>query len=162
MNRERAPHAWSARHRRSAAPARPPPAKGALRLSMLALAVVLTACAQLSGPQSKSEGLPADRAGSEPTAARPPSDPGSASEALLAQSRAEQAAGDYGQARASVERALRIDPNNPALWLELGQLELASGDPAQATTMARKALTLAAGDPDTEARAQRLLDAASR
>jgi tetratricopeptide (TPR) repeat protein len=162
MSRERGPCASSAGRRRPAAPPRPSVAKGALRLSVLALVVLSSACAQLSGPQAKSAALPADRAGSAPAAARPQSDAGSASGALLAQSRAEQAAGDYGQATASVERALRIDPNNPALWLELGELELASGDPAQATTMARKALTLAAGDPDTEARAQRLLDAASR
>ena len=93
-------------------------------------------------------------------AARPQSDASGVSGALLEQSRAQRAAGSLPAARASLERALRLDPNNAALWLELGELELQTGNSAQAATMARKAMTLAGRDARLSARADRLLDAA--
>jgi Flp pilus assembly protein TadD len=63
-------------------------------------------------------------------------------------------------AKASLERALRLDPNNPEVWLELGELELQVGNAAQAATMGRKALSLAGRDYSLAARAQRLVRAA--
>jgi Flp pilus assembly protein TadD len=80
---------------------------------------------------------------------------------LLAQSRARRAAGDYAEASAALERALRIDPNNPILWIELGEVHLQAGNTAQAEMMARKALTLTAGDRSAESQAERLLRAAA-
>ena len=93
-------------------------------------------------------------------AARPQSDASGASTALLEQSRAQRAAGSLPAARASLERALRLDPNNAALWLELGELELQTGNSAQAATMARKAMTLAGRDRRLTDRAEQLLRAA--
>jgi len=81
---------------------------------------------------------------------------------LLAQSRAQRATGSYTQARASVERALSIDPDNAALWVELGEVDLASGRAAEAATMARKALTLAPRDSGAAADASALLERARR
>ena len=92
--------------------------------------------------------------------ARPPSETSSATQALLAQSRASRAAGNYAQANATIERALRIAPSNPNLWIELGEIELASGNSAQAATLAHKALTLAPNDSLAAADAQKLLRAA--
>lgn len=86
----------------------------------------------------------------------------SASQALLAQSRSHQASGDYGLAAASVERALRIEPRQPVLWLELGNIRLKEADYAQAESMGRKALSLSAGDAALTARAEQLIAAASR
>lgn len=91
---------------------------------------------------------------------RPQSETTGATQALLAQSRAARAAGSYAQASATIERALRIAPSDPTLWVELGEIELASGDAAQAATLARKALTLAADDSAVVADAQKLLHAA--
>jgi Flp pilus assembly protein TadD len=93
-------------------------------------------------------------------AARPQSDASGASGALLEQSRAQRAAGSLPAARASLERALRLDPNNAVLWLELGELELQTGNATQAGEMARKALTLSGRDARLTARAERLLRAA--
>jgi tetratricopeptide (TPR) repeat protein len=93
-------------------------------------------------------------------AARPQSDASGASSALLEQSRAQRAAGSLPAARASLERALRLDPNNAALWLELGELELQTGNSSQAATMARKAMTLAGRDRRLTDRAEQLLRAA--
>ena len=93
-------------------------------------------------------------------AARPQSDASGASGVLLEQSRAQRAAGSLPAARASLERALRLDPNNATLWIELGELELQTGNATQAATLARKAMTLAGRDGRLAARAERLLRAA--
>jgi tetratricopeptide (TPR) repeat protein len=92
--------------------------------------------------------------------ARPQSDASGASSALLEQSRAQRAAGSLPAARASLERALRLDPNNAGLWLELGELELQTGNSTQAAAMARKAMTLAGRDRRLMERAEQLLRAA--
>jgi tetratricopeptide (TPR) repeat protein len=91
---------------------------------------------------------------------RPRGDSSGATQELLQQSRAARASGNYGQATATTERALRIAPNDPALWLELGEIALATGDTRQAATLARKALSLAADDRAVSAQAERLLRAA--
>jgi len=88
--------------------------------------------------------------------AEPPPQAAPASLALLEQSRGQRAAGSLAAAASSIERALRIDPNNPELWLELGEIKLEDGDPLQAEQMARKAMTLAGGNPRLAARAERL------
>ena len=92
-------------------------------------------------------------------AAEPPAEPAMppAAVALLEQSRGQRAAGSYAAAASSIERAIRIDPNNAGLWLELAEIKLDDGDPQQAEQMARKALTLAGGDPSVTSRAERLL-----
>ncbi len=82
----------------------------------------------------------------------------SAGRALLEQGRAQRLAGDFGQASASLERALRIEPAQPALWLELGQLRFDEGDYAQAEQMARKALSLAPEASRARAEASRLIE----
>lgn len=86
----------------------------------------------------------------------------SASQALLTQSRGHQAAGRYEQAAASIERALRIEPRQPVLWLELGRIRLSEGDFAQAESMGRKALSLATGDATLTARAEQLIATAKK
>lgn len=86
----------------------------------------------------------------------------SAGQALLNQSRGHQAAGRYEQAAASIERALRIEPRQPVLWLELGNIRLKEGDFAQAESMGRKALSLATGDAALTARAEQLIATAKK
>jgi len=77
---------------------------------------------------------------------------------LIEQSRRQREAGRYAEAAAAVERALRIEPNDPLLWIELGEIRRDQGDVEQAEVMARKALTLASGDRDIETRAFALID----
>jgi hypothetical protein len=100
-------------------------------------------------------GVPPDLRDSQPIA--PGRQPNAASAVLLERGRNERIAGSYAQAAASIERALRIDPNNPLLWIELGEIKLAEGDRGQAEMMARKALTLAGNDRSIAIRAEQLV-----
>jgi len=82
---------------------------------------------------------------------------GAASSALVSQAHTQAASGDFGQAAATLERALRIEPENPLLWIELGRVRLAESNPAQADSMGRKALALATGDAAAQASAWHLI-----
>jgi predicted Zn-dependent protease len=72
------------------------------------------------------------------------------------------ARGDLDGASSTLDRALRIEPNNPLLWIERGRLRLAENDAHQAEGCGRKALALASGDRATQAQAGRLLADALR
>jgi tetratricopeptide (TPR) repeat protein len=82
---------------------------------------------------------------------------GPAATALVAQAHRQALGGDYAQAAATLERALRIEPDNPLLWVELGRVQLGENNPAQADAMGRKALALATGDAAAQASAWRLI-----
>jgi len=97
---------------------------------------------------------------SPPARTAPPA--GAAAQTLLTQSRAHQATGNYAQAAASIERALRIEPRQPLLWLELGNIRLKEGDFPQAESMGRKALSLSAGDAALTARSEQLIATAKK
>jgi tetratricopeptide (TPR) repeat protein len=83
-----------------------------------------------------------------------------AGEALVEQARREMLLGNDAVAGATLERALRIDGNNPWIWIELGHLRLAAGQQAAAESMARKALSLASRDAAARGAAGRLLEQA--
>ena len=76
---------------------------------------------------------------------------GPASSALVTQGRSQSAGGNHAAAVATLERALRIEPNNPLVWLELATVHQAEGNHARADGLARKALALATGDPRAQA-----------
>lgn len=125
-------------------------------LSSAALAACTTSPFGFPPPQPG----PSTRAPSGSAPPPPEAEPAprsNASAALLEQGREARAAGRYAEATASLERALRIDPSNPLLWIELAEIKAADGDRTQAREMARKALTLAGGNPAIESRARRLL-----
>ena len=81
---------------------------------------------------------------------------------LVTQARAQIARGDLPAASSTLDRALRIEPNNPLLWIELGKLRLVESDAHQAEICARKALALASGDRRSQSQAGRLLADALR
>lgn len=98
-----------------------------------------------------------------PQPAPPPPQPtqqfhlGAAAAALVSEAGQEAANGDPQLALSTVERALRIEPKNPLLWLILGQAHEGAGQYDLAGSMGRKALQLAEGDPSVQARAWRLI-----
>lgn len=85
-----------------------------------------------------------------------------ATHSLVTQARTLADHGDLDGASSTLDRALRIEPSNPLLWIELGRLRLAENDAHQAEGCGRKALALASGDRGTQAQAGRLLADALR
>jgi tetratricopeptide (TPR) repeat protein len=70
--------------------------------------------------------------------------------------------GDLEAAAASLERAIRIDPRNAALWYHLATVRLSQGNPAAAEQMAVKSNSLATGNRAQQARNWDLIARARR
>jgi Tfp pilus assembly protein PilF len=87
---------------------------------------------------------------------------GSAASALVTQAHQQTLSGDTAQAAATLERAVRIEPDNPLVWIELGRVRLAENNAAQADAMGRKALALATGDAAAQSSSWRLIADALR
>jgi hypothetical protein len=85
-----------------------------------------------------------------------------ATHSLVTQARTLLAHGDFDGASSTLDRALRIEPNNPLLWIELGRERLVESEPHQAEGCGRKALALASGDHAAQKQAGRLLADALR
>jgi tetratricopeptide (TPR) repeat protein len=148
-------------------------------IPMLAAASLLSACSLFHSGQAGSPTSTAPDSSTAPPAApgtaqpepgtptpavpEPPRPPpkqfklSPATAALVAQAHKQATGGDYAPAAATLERALRIEPENPLLWIELGQIRLGEGNAAQADSMGHKALALATGDVQAQASAWRLI-----
>ena len=82
---------------------------------------------------------------------------GAASRALVSQAQVQVATKNYPVAASLVERALRIEPDNPLLWIELGKVRFAEGNYVQAENMARKALSMSVNAPRAQSSAWGLI-----
>ena len=134
-----------------------------MRALLLVLLLGLSACAEV--PLNRSPDSETGVTGSAPQqSAEAESKAGSSAavQELVANSRTSRAGGDYAHALADIERAIRIEPRNPYLWLELGETHLDRGDPQQAAATARKAMSVAGSDSAAKAEAENLLSRASR
>ena len=78
---------------------------------------------------------------------------GPATSALVGQAQAASAKGDYLTAMSTLERAAHIEPRNPLVWIEISKVRLASAQPEQAESVARKAVALSEGDYRTSSEA---------
>ncbi len=87
----------------------------------------------------------------------PPSASGGAVVALLDQADGYHRSGDSNNEAATVERALRIDPQNAGLWSRLAAIRLDQGRPQQAEQLALKSNALAGADRALQARNWRLV-----
>lgn len=135
----------------------------AVRVLPIVLLLGLAACADMpvSGTTTSSGGT----VGSPPSEATSPGEASGSSAAvqeLVSSSRTSRRSGDYALAQADIERALRIEPRNPYLWLELGEIHLDRDDPEQAAATARKAMSVAGSDRNARSAADKLLKRASR
>jgi tetratricopeptide (TPR) repeat protein len=126
-------------------------------------------------PTPDSSGQPSgetgDRSSEEPAEEQPQPQPvpppvqpppkqfrlGAASNALVNQARTQSASGNHAAAVGTLERALRIEPDNPLVWIELAKVHQAEGNHGRADGMARKALALATGDPRAQSAAWRVI-----
>lgn len=87
----------------------------------------------------------------------PPATLSPASKALVSQAQTQRKRGDLPGAAVSLDRALRIEPNNPLLWIELGRLRMDQGNFPQAEAMGRRALSMSIGDDGTQSQAWQLI-----
>ena len=124
---------------------------------MSAWLLLLAGCAGVKAPPSATPAPPGaeappagEGAAPVPPQAAPPEPVQSSAKsgnraviALLDRAQRDKTAGQREAAGASLERALRIEPRNPWLWLELAQLRLAQGQYGQAITLARKSNSFA-------------------
>ena len=67
---------------------------------------------------------------------------------LRGQAADSMAAGEPDMAAATIERALRIQPRNPVLWLDLAAVRFAQNEYSQAESTAKRALTYAGSKRD--------------
>jgi Flp pilus assembly protein TadD len=113
------------------------------------------------GPRVETQPAPSSPPIEESTPLPPPvvREPtlGAASRALVSQAQTQLAAKNFPVAAASIERALRIEPDNPLLWIELGKVRQAEGNYSQAENMGRKAASMAVNAPRTQAEAWSLI-----
>ncbi len=68
--------------------------------------------------------------------------------------------GQYDSAAMALERAVRIAPRDPSVWLELAKIRFTQGQYAQARELAQKARRLAGVDGQIKAEAERLINRA--
>ena len=96
---------------------------------------------------------------SQPTPAPVVREPtlGAASRALISQAQTQVATKNYAVAASSIERALRIEPDNPLLWIELGKVRFAEGNYVQAENMGRKAVSMSVNAPRAQSSAWKLI-----
>ncbi|HEY7642017.1 MAG TPA: tetratricopeptide repeat protein [Steroidobacteraceae bacterium] len=144
--------------------------------AVLAASAALSACAVPSPyakptpppPQQPSETPPAETRPGEPPSTEPQPTPppapvireptlGAASRALVSQAQTQMATRNFDVAASSIERALRIEPDNPLLWIELGKVRFAEGNYVQAENMARKAVSMSVNAPRAQSSAWRLI-----
>ena len=155
------------------------------RRALVAAAAVLAASCHVMGPpyqapqQTPAGGATAPPAGTgrtpatQPGVSQPPAPPqpvppppqpptrqfhlGAATNALVEQASRQAASGNPQLAQSTLERALRIEPANPLLWIMLGQAHESEGQYELAGSMGHKAIQLATGDPRAQASAWRLV-----
>lgn len=130
-------------------------------LTVAGLALLTAGCASQypapaptpSEPPAEDASTPAPGAEAEappPPAPRARSDTEAPTVALLRQSSRAADSGDLAGAIAYVERAIRLNSRDAALWLELASLQLRAGRPATAEQLAHKAIALAGSRDDQE------------
>ena len=114
-----------------------------MRFVFLLIVLVIAACA---GPQTGGE-TPEPKAGRAVTS-------------LLAKADTRAQAGEWEQAAALLERALRIEPRNAWLWHHLATVRFQQRRYAQAVSLANKSSSLAPGDAALQEKNRRLVEEA--
>jgi len=105
-----------------------------LIIIFIVLSISLVAC---QAPKDKTQGWT-----SASGEVRPGPKTGKAVLALLSKARQASAKGSLSTAESHLERALRIEPHNPSLWLYMAKLRLFAAKSKEAINLAKKALAL--------------------
>ena len=106
-----------------------------IRTLLFSLAITLIACQ--APPKDKTTGWT-----SASGEVRPGPKTGKAVLALLGKARQASKKGSFSSAESHLERALRIEPRTPTLWLYMAKLRLYAAKSKEAINLAKKALAL--------------------
>ncbi len=131
---------------------------------MLLATILVAGCSSAPpGPTQPPPRTASELPGGDPTSGgAPPGPEHSLTLALHDQANSARLRGDFDTAVATLERAIRIDPDAPELWLLLSQVNLDAGDPAAAEQLARKALQFVGNRAHLEQQAWTLIDTSQR
>ena len=111
---------------------------------------VLAGCTSVTAPVDDGSAPP------PPEAARALTPEEQTLAAMLERARNARLAGELAEAESTLEAALRIAPADARLWLELAEVQFASGEFDSAQTLAERAVSLAGGDTSVVEAARRL------
>ncbi|MCW8899666.1 MAG: tetratricopeptide repeat protein [Gammaproteobacteria bacterium] len=117
----------------------------------LILVLSITAC---QAPVDKTPGWT-----SESGEVRPGPKTGKAVLALLNKARQASTKGELSTAESHLERALRIEPQNPALWLYMAKLRLYAAKSKEAINLAKKALAMSSRESNLTRSSRKALQA---
>ena len=134
-------------------------------LATLLAMIILSGCSSVSSPTSQGTLPPIEENSTVSDAQSAPADPTSNQEStveptpnaasnnaallLLAQSETLRNEGKGKQAIAMVERAIRLEPSNGDLWVQLGRLNYETNEYARAEQYARRGISLTQAGSDT-------------
>jgi len=119
------------------------------RILLFTFAITLIAC---QAPKDKTPGWT-----TESGEVRPGPKTGKAVLALLSKARQASKKGAFSSAESHLERALRIEPQNPTLWLYMAKLRLYAEKPKEALNLAKKALALSSQVKNSDESSRRTL-----
>jgi len=122
-----------------------------LIILLITLSISLLAC---QAPKDKSQGWT-----SASGEVRPGPKTGKAVLALLSKARQASTKGSLSTAESHLERALRIEPHNPSLWLYMAKLRLFAAKSKEAINLAKKALALSSRGGTASRESRRSLQA---
>jgi tetratricopeptide (TPR) repeat protein len=130
------------------------------RSAVACLLLVMAGCSTYSLPESEppapapapQPSAPAPQPPAPPQPPRPPQpSTTSAWKPLVEKAQQARARGDYEQALALLERALRIDPESAEIYLQLAQTHRTRGDISQARATAERGLLFCSGAAECNA-----------
>lgn len=119
--------------------------------------VPLPAPTPLPPPEPSAEPAPTPAPAPPPAPAARTFKLGAPAQSLVTQARAQADRGDLDGAAGTLDRAVRIEPRNPLVWIELAKVRLEQKEAKQAEGYGRKALALATGDRKAQADASRVI-----
>lgn len=121
-------------------------------LIILALLGTASGCASYAPVFGGDEGHSADHSYSASQVSQ-----NSAVQTLYDQAMNYLSVGDFDQTEATLERGLRIEPNNPYLWFELARVSADYGNAKKARELASRAQSLAGGDQSLQGQIERFM-----
>jgi Tfp pilus assembly protein PilF len=126
-----------------------------MRLILWTAGIAILSACSTSGPVSRPD-PPTDPAPERRIGAETGDPRAQTLDVMLERAQTDRIAGNLVQAESTLETALRIDPGDARLWLELAEIQFAAGEFDEARTLAERAMSLAGGNAQISEAALRI------